>query len=52
MLMSHHKTVGQNHNIKTAIRPFENNEKLAYLGTTVTNQKLIQFRTFCLLSKT
>jgi hypothetical protein len=41
MLMSHHKTVEQNHNIKTAIRSFENDEKFVYLGMTVTNQKLI-----------
>jgi hypothetical protein len=33
--------VGQNHNIKTAIRSFENDEKFVYLGMTVTNQKFI-----------
>jgi hypothetical protein len=42
MLMSRHQHAGQNHNIKTANRSFQNVEKLKYLGTTVTNQNLIQ----------
>jgi hypothetical protein len=33
---------GQNHDIKTANRSFENVEQFKYLGTTVTYQNLIQ----------
>jgi hypothetical protein len=40
MLLSRHQIVGQNQDIKIANRSFENVFK--YLGTTVTNQNLIQ----------
>jgi hypothetical protein len=65
MLLSRHQNVGQNRNIKIANRSFENVSQFKYLGTTVTNQNLIQeeikrrmnssmlsiirFRVFCLL---
>jgi hypothetical protein len=42
MLLHHHQTAGQNHNIKIAYRSFENVAKFKYLGTTVTNQDFIQ----------
>jgi hypothetical protein len=38
MLLSHHQNVGQNHDIKTSNKAFENMAQLKYLGTTVTNQ--------------
>jgi hypothetical protein len=41
MLMSHHQNAGQNHNIRMADRSFENVVQIKYLGTTVTNQNLI-----------
>jgi hypothetical protein len=41
MLMSRHQNAGQDHNMKTANRSFENVAKIKYLGATVTNQKLI-----------
>jgi hypothetical protein len=41
MLMSRHQNAGQNHNIQTANRSFENVAKFRYLGTIVTNHKLI-----------
>jgi hypothetical protein len=43
MLLSRHQNVGQNRDIKIANRSFENVSQLKYLGTTVTNQNLIEF---------
>jgi hypothetical protein len=42
MLLSRHQNVGQNRDIKIANRSFENVSQFRYLGTTVTNQNLIQ----------
>jgi hypothetical protein len=42
MLLSHHQNVGQNWDIKIANRSFENVSEFKYVGTTVTNQNLIQ----------
>jgi hypothetical protein len=42
MLLSRHQNAGQNQDIKTANRCFENLSQFKYLGTTVTNQNLIQ----------
>jgi hypothetical protein len=42
MLLSRHQNVGQNRDIKIAKRAFENVSQFKYLGTTVTNQNLIQ----------
>jgi hypothetical protein len=42
MLLSRHQNVGQNRDIKIAIRSFEIVSQFKYLGTTVTNQTLIQ----------
>jgi hypothetical protein len=42
MLVSHHQTAGQNQEIKTASKLFENVSQFKYLGMTVTNQNLIQ----------
>jgi hypothetical protein len=42
MLLSHHQNVSQNRDIKIANRSFENVSPFKYLGTTVTNQNLIQ----------
>jgi hypothetical protein len=42
MLLSRHQNAGQNHGIKIANRSFENVAQFQYLGTTVTNQNLIQ----------
>jgi hypothetical protein len=42
MLLSHHQNSGQNHHIKIANRCFENVAHFRYLGTTVTNQNMIQ----------
>jgi hypothetical protein len=42
MLLSHHQNVGQNQDIEIANRSFENMSRFKYLGTTVTNQNLIQ----------
>jgi hypothetical protein len=42
MLLSCHQNVGQNRDIKIANRLFENVSQFEYLGTTVTNQNLIQ----------
>jgi hypothetical protein len=37
-LLSHHQNAGQNHDIKTANRSFENVAQFRYLVTTVRNQ--------------
>jgi hypothetical protein len=42
MLLSHHQNIAQNLDIKVANRSFENVSQFKYLGTTVTNQNLIQ----------
>jgi hypothetical protein len=42
MLLSRHQNVGQNWDIKIASRSFENVSQFKNLGTTVTNQNLIQ----------
>jgi hypothetical protein len=42
MLLSHHQNAEQNHDTKTANRFFDNMAQFRYLGTTVTNQNLIQ----------
>jgi hypothetical protein len=42
MLLSRRQDVGQNRDIKIANRLFENVPQFKYLGTTVTNQNLIQ----------
>jgi hypothetical protein len=42
MLLSHRQNAEQNYDIKMANTYFENVEHFKYLGTTVTNQNLIQ----------
>jgi hypothetical protein len=42
MLLSRHQNAGQNHNITIGNRYFENVAQFKYLGTTITNQNLIQ----------
>jgi hypothetical protein len=42
MLLPHHQNAGQYHDIKIGSRNFENVAQFRYLGTTVTNQTLIQ----------
>jgi hypothetical protein len=42
MLLSHHQNTGQNHDIKTANRGFENVAQFRYRRLTVTNQNFIQ----------
>jgi hypothetical protein len=42
MLLPRHQNEGQNWHIKIANRSFENLSQFKYLGTTVTNQNLIQ----------
>jgi hypothetical protein len=42
MLVSRDKNAGQNRNIKIGNRSFENVPQFIHLGTTVTNQNLIQ----------
>jgi hypothetical protein len=42
LLLSRHQNVGQNRDIKIANRSFQNVSQFKFLGTTVTNQNLIQ----------
>jgi hypothetical protein len=42
MLLSRHKNVGRNRDVKIASRSFGNMSQFKYLGTTVTDQNLIQ----------
>jgi ribosomal protein S2 len=42
MLLSRHQNAGQNHDIKIGNRCFKNVVQFRYLGTTITNQNLIQ----------
>jgi hypothetical protein len=42
MLLSRHRNVGQNREIKIANRSFENLSQFKYFATTVSNQNLIQ----------
>jgi hypothetical protein len=42
MLLSRHQSAGQNRDIKIANKCFENVSQFKYLGTTATNQNLIQ----------
>jgi hypothetical protein len=42
MLLSCHQNAEQSYDIKIANRCFENVAKLSYLGTSITNQNLIQ----------
>jgi hypothetical protein len=42
MLLPHHQNAGKIHDIKIVNRSFENVAQLKYLGTTVTDQNLIQ----------
>jgi hypothetical protein len=42
MLLSRHQNAGQNQDIEIANRSFENVSQFKHLGTTVTNQNLIQ----------
>jgi hypothetical protein len=42
MLLSHHQNASQNRDIKITNRLLENVSQFKYLGTTLTNQNLIQ----------
>jgi hypothetical protein len=42
MLLSRHQNAGQNHDIMTFNRCFESMAQFRYLGTTITNQNLVQ----------
>jgi hypothetical protein len=42
MLLSRQQNISQNLDIKIANRSFENMSQFKYLGTTVTNQNLVQ----------
>jgi hypothetical protein len=41
MLISVRRNVGQNRNVKTANRPFENVAKFRHIGTTLRNQNFL-----------
>jgi hypothetical protein len=45
MLLSRHQNIGRDRDIKKANRSFENVSQFKYLGTTVTNENLIQEET-------
>jgi hypothetical protein len=42
MLPSRHQIAGENHDIKIGNRSFESVAQFRYIGTTITNQKLVQ----------
>jgi hypothetical protein len=42
MSLSRHQNAGQSHDIKIGNRWFENVAQFRYLGTTITNENLIQ----------
>jgi hypothetical protein len=42
MLLPHHRSAGQNHDIKIGEECFQNVAQFRYLGTTITNQNRIQ----------
>jgi hypothetical protein len=42
MFLSLHQNTGQNHDIKIGNRSFESVAQFKYLGTTITNQNMIQ----------
>jgi hypothetical protein len=42
MLLSGHQNAGQNHDIKIGKKCFESVAQFRYMGTTITNQNLIQ----------
>jgi hypothetical protein len=44
LLLSRHRNAGQNHDIKIANKSFGDIAQFRYLGTTVTNQNLIQHK--------
>jgi hypothetical protein len=41
-MLFHHRNAGQHRRIKIANRSFENVSQFKYLGTTATNENLIQ----------
>jgi hypothetical protein len=42
MLLSRHQIAGRNHDVNIGSKSFENAVQFRYLGTTITNQNLIQ----------